>query len=104
MAIHEDAAALDFLQMVDASNEGRLARARRPDDDDRLLALDLDRYVLEDMQPAEELVDIAGINNNVRLRPRHAADGAEEVSRDCCHCSIGDLSAMNLSAKPLLLG
>ncbi len=80
VAVHEDAAALDLLEVVDAADEGRLAGARRADDDDGLLALDLEADVLEDVQPAEPLVDVAGVDDHVHVGPRHAADGAEEVA------------------------
>src|ERR1035437_7475571 len=82
MAVDEDSAALDLLEVIDAPDEGRLARARRPDDDGRCLALDLEADVLENVQRAEPLVHISSIDNCVVLGERDTADSAEEVMRD----------------------
>ncbi len=79
MAVHEDPAALDLLQVVHAANEGGLAGAGGPDDDDDLLPLDRHRDALEDVEPAEPLLDVRGLDHDLVRRERHAADSAEQI-------------------------
>src|SRR4051794_1065719 len=50
--------------MVDAPDEGRLARSRRPADHDNLAAPHLERDVVQDVQLAEPLFDIRGVDDD----------------------------------------
>ena len=56
--MHDDAAGVVHLEPVDAADQGRLARARRPDDDDDLALGDLEVDVLQRLERAEPLVDV----------------------------------------------
>jgi hypothetical protein len=57
--VDHDVALLVLLQPVDAADHGRLARARGPADHHLLALLDLKVDVLEDVELAEPLVDVA---------------------------------------------
>ena len=56
-AVDHDASALVFLQPVDATDQGRLARSRRAADDDAFALADFEVDVLQHMEVAEPLVD-----------------------------------------------
>ena len=91
VAIDEDPAALDLLEVVDAANERRLAGARRTEDDDDLLALDLKADVLEDVELAEPLVDMLGVHHDRRGRSGGAAERVEQIVAD------GDISLVDVA-------
>ena len=78
--VHEDPARLDLLEMVDAADERRLARAGRPDDDDHLLPLDRHRDALEDVRavPNHFWTSVASTTTSLG-GVGHAADRLEEV-------------------------
>ena len=59
-AVHPQPAGVDLLQVVDAAQERRLARAGRPDDAHHLAALDRQVDALEHLEPAEALVHALG--------------------------------------------
>ena len=81
VAVHEDPALLDLLEVVDAADERRLARSRRADDDDHFLALDGHRHAFEDVQPAEPLVDVGRLDDHVPGGCRDATDRGEQIVR-----------------------
>ena len=58
-SVDDDLARLDPLQHVDAAQQGRLARTRRPEDRAHLSVLDVQTHPREHMDVAEELVDVA---------------------------------------------
>jgi hypothetical protein len=89
-AVDDDMARLVLLEPVDAADERRLARARRPAHDDALALVDGEVDVLQHMKVAEPLVHVADLNGDFvgdgeRLgRPvRHlvAFQGLVEVGR-----------------------
>ena len=55
-ALDHDGALLVFFEAVDAADERRFARARRPADDDALAAVDGEVDVAQDVELAEPLV------------------------------------------------
>ena len=58
LAGDEDGAAVDALELVDAAQEGALARARRPDDADDLARRHPERDALQHLKRAEALDDL----------------------------------------------
>jgi hypothetical protein len=58
VAVDPDPAAVDGLQLVDAAQEGRLARARRPEEADDLALVDIHVDALEHLIATEGLGDI----------------------------------------------
>ena len=56
LAVDLDAAFVDRLEMVDAADQGRLARARRPDQAQRLPGVDVEVDAAQDVDLAEALV------------------------------------------------
>jgi len=57
--IHDDRAALVFLQAVEGADEGRLARAGGAEDHDHLALLDLHRDALQGVEAAEPFVHVS---------------------------------------------
>ena len=55
----QDVAGGDVLQPGDHPQQGRLAAARRADEDDELAAFDLEVEVVDDVHRAEALADVA---------------------------------------------
>ena len=55
VTVDNDCAAGDLLEAVEAAQESRLTRTGRPEDNDDLALMDVDRNVLEDFQIAEIL-------------------------------------------------
>ena len=80
-AVDEDAAAVEGLEQVDAAQQGRLARAGRPEDDDRLTGVDLQVDALEDLQVPETLADAAGLEHRRRAPGPTAVDGGVDLTR-----------------------
>ena len=69
------------------------------EDDDDLLALDLEGDVLEDVQLAEPLVDVLGVDDDVRVdAARGTADRVEEVVADG---DVGMVSVAGHRAPPI---
>src|SRR5712691_10633725 len=69
----DNLAALVLFQPVDAADHRRLARARRPADDDAFALVDLEIDVLEDVELAEPFVDMTQLDDRrPRSRIRHA--------------------------------
>jgi len=62
-AVDDDLARRGLLEVVDAADEGRLARARRPDDDDLLASLDGKVDVLQNVQVSEVFVKSFDLNH-----------------------------------------
>ena len=62
-AVDPDLARLHRLEVVEAAEERALAGAARSDDYHDLAARDLEAHVVEDVQPAEVLVDVADLNH-----------------------------------------
>ena len=58
-AVDPDLARLHRLQIVEAPEERALAGAARPDDHDHLAPGDLEAHVVQHVQTAEVLVDVA---------------------------------------------
>ena len=53
--VHEDPPLIDSLEVIEASDQGRLARSGSTDDDDHLATPDCERYALQHRKPAESL-------------------------------------------------
>src|SRR5262249_45745419 len=70
MAVDLDPAAVDLLQVVDAAQERRLARPRRPDDADDLGAAHVERDAPQHLEPTEALVYVLGVENEVGVGHR----------------------------------
>uniref|UniRef100_J2K6A4 6-pyruvoyl-tetrahydropterin synthase n=1 Tax=Streptomyces auratus AGR0001 TaxID=1160718 RepID=J2K6A4_9ACTN len=70
LPVDRDAAGVDGLQAVDRAAERRLARARGPDHDDDLTAVDRQVDVLEHVQRAEVLVHVVQHDQPVRCGRR----------------------------------
>ena len=68
-AVDRDRAGIDRLEPVDGPAEGRLARTRRPDDDDDLAAIDDRVDVVEHVQVAEVLLDV--LDDDERFASTH---------------------------------
>ena len=75
VAVDDDAALVDPLEQVDAAQERRLAGARRADQADDVVPLDLERHVVEHAQVAERLRDL------VELDEAHVAPARSRRSR-----------------------
>src|SRR5207253_1946315 len=63
--VHLDPAVVDLLEMIDAAEEGRLARARRADHTNGLALRDVQRDALQHLEPAEALADVDGADAEV---------------------------------------
>src|SRR3954467_2949438 len=63
LPVDTETAGVDLLQMVDAAQERRLARARRPEEAHHLAGGDLERDALEHLEPPEALVDALGLDH-----------------------------------------
>ena len=59
LALNEDLARIDGLEAVDSAAQRRLAGSGRADDDEDLSPIDLKVDVLQDVQGAVVLVDVA---------------------------------------------
>jgi hypothetical protein len=66
-AVDDDVAALVLLEPVDGADEGRLAGARRPEDDDHLAALHGEVDPPQHVERSEPLVDVAADDDVVRI-------------------------------------
>src|SRR5438552_6179784 len=64
-AVHHDAAGGRLLQPVEAAQQGRLARARRPDHEHQLTFGHPEIDALQDVKGAEMLVDAARVDDRV---------------------------------------
>ena len=65
IAVDIQPARIDLLEMVDAAQERRLARARRADHAQHLALADLQRDALEHLQGAEALADLLGLHHRL---------------------------------------
>ena len=79
VAVHLDPARVDLLQVVDAAEKRRLARARGPDEADDLAARDLEVDALQHLEPAEALVDVDRADDGVASPRRPARPGLTGV-------------------------
>ena len=94
VAVHEDPAALDLLEMVDAADERGLARAGRPDDDDDLAPRDRQRDPLEHLEPAERFLDVGRLDDD-----RRSTASARRRSRRGCRGRRPAISGRPLTAR-----
>ena len=67
VAVDPDAAAVDRLELVDAAQERRLARARRPEQADDLAAVHVEVDALEHLGAVEALHDVEGPHERLVL-------------------------------------
>ena len=63
--VHPEPAGVDLLQVVDAAEERRLPRARRPEDADDRPGWHLERDPLQHLEPAEALVHALGLHHRL---------------------------------------
>src|SRR6185437_3314019 len=63
LAVDPEAPGIDLLQMVDATQEGRLARARGSNDANHLTRLDFERDALQHLEPPEAFVHALGLDH-----------------------------------------
>ena len=107
-----DPARVELLEMVDAPDQRRLARARRADQADRLAAAHLERHSLQHLEPAEALVDVLGPDGDGHRTPRaqpltgdHAApsrskiDGSSMRSLTVSRRSIQDCTSVHTAVR-----
>src|SRR5262249_39030708 len=78
--VDPDLAGLDGLEEVEAPEQRALAGAARPDHDHHLAPGDVQAHVVEDVEPAEVLVDVADLNQP-GASARSSAPGGREDSR-----------------------
>src|SRR6266446_6065363 len=77
MAVDLDPAGIDLLEVVDATEERRLARPGRSDDADGLSRNDVEGDSLQHLQPTESLAHVFGAHDRAgHARLPHAATGA----------------------------
>ena len=62
-AVHDDFAAFEDFQPVDAAQQGRFPGPGRADDDDHLPFLDVQRNAFQGMDLAKKLVHVLDLNN-----------------------------------------
>src|SRR5581483_6862723 len=74
LTVDVEAPRVDLLEVVDAAQEGRLARPRRPQQAHHLARLHLQRDAAEHLDAPERLVDVVGHNH------RLGGDGAHRRS------------------------
>jgi hypothetical protein len=67
-AVDDDLAALVLLEAVDRADEGRLARARRAEDDDHLAGLHREVDAAQHVELVEPLVDVSADDDVVGVR------------------------------------
>ena len=67
-AADDDATGVVFFETVDAPDHRRLARTRRTDDNDYLLAADLHADVSQRLERTEELVDVFELDDRFTLQ------------------------------------
>ena len=77
LAADPQTAGVDLLEVVDAAQERRLATARRPQQHERLLRIDLEVDALEHVELAERLPDLLGLDHRLRR-----VDGLRELGSD----------------------
>ena len=65
LPVDREAAGVDLLEVIDAAQERRLARARRAEHAHHLAALDLERDPLQDLELAEALVHALGLDHRL---------------------------------------
>ena len=86
LTVDRDRAGVDGLEPIDGAAQRRLARARRPEHDDHLPAVDVEVDVLEHMQAAEVLVDALYPRSSARLtesnRPAFTSDPVVSMGAD----------------------
>ena len=70
-AVDADAPALDVFQQVDTADESGLARARGADQHHHFAAAHLQGDALEDLQVAERLVQVLGVDDQFVTFVRH---------------------------------
>jgi hypothetical protein len=61
--VHPDLAGLDGLEVVEAPEQRALAGAARPDDHHDLAPCDIEAHVVEHVETAEVLVDVADLKH-----------------------------------------
>ncbi|MCY1232710.1 hypothetical protein D9M72_452170 [compost metagenome] len=70
VAIHEEQTAVDFLQVVDAPQEGALPRTRRPDDAGNAACRHAQANTFEHLEGAEGFFDAFGIDHDILVDPK----------------------------------
>ena len=71
VAIHNDRAAGDFLQTVQAAQEGRLTAAGGAEDNHNLALIDIGRNIAQNLQLAEALLQMLNVNFYIVLIDGH---------------------------------
>jgi hypothetical protein len=75
ISTHDDIAPLEGLEAVDATQEGRLASAARPNDDDNLAPLDRAANATQHFEGSEELMHALGSHHLVWPEVGHRSAG-----------------------------
>ena len=71
VAIHNDCAAGDFFQAVQAAQKSRLAAAGGAEDDNDLALIDIRRYIAQDLEVAEVFFQMLNVNFDILLIDAH---------------------------------
>ena len=71
-SVDGDLARGGFFQTVEAAQQGGFARSAAPDDHDHFARVHVERDVAQHMQPPEELMQIADVNNGFAHRSPRA--------------------------------
>ena len=71
VAVHDDRAAGDLLQPVKAAQEGGLAAARGAQHDNDLALINISRYIAQNLQIAEVLLQMLNMNFYIVLIDGH---------------------------------
>ncbi len=80
VAVHANPPAVDLLEVVDASQERRLAGARRTDHADHFTATDRQRGASEHVQAPESLLHIDCLHDDLGGCDGRAPDGIEQIA------------------------
>ena len=82
LAVDRQPAGVDLLQVVDAAQERRLARARRTEHAHHLAAVDLEVDALQHLEAPEALVDALGLDHRLAHHvPRRIAERRSQRAR-----------------------
>ena len=71
VAIHNDCAAGDFFQAVQAAQKSRLAAAGGAEDDNDLALIDIRRHIAQDLEVAEVFFQMLNVNFDILLIDAH---------------------------------
>ena len=92
LAVDPEPAGVDLLQVVDAAQERRLARAGGPDEAHHLARRDLEVDALQHLEPAEALAHRLGLDHRLAHRARAAPLVAERAAG--CAAAAGAASGL----------